>query len=100
MSWFPTMDLRWIERIGDGATLHLGLPVKTGDRIMVLQQRWEKRWGQDIGGEEWQDIPICDPGIAMAEHYAGMNTRIHRDCTADRLPLSQYCAVHVDGEQR
>jgi len=48
MSWFPTMDLRWIERIGNGP----------GYREKVLQQRWEKRWGQDIGGEEWRDIPI------------------------------------------
>jgi hypothetical protein len=62
MSWFPTMDLRWIERIGNGP----------GYRVKVLQQRWEKRWGQDIGGEEWRDIPIADPGLALAEHYAGM----------------------------
>jgi len=48
MSWFPTLDLRWIERIGNGP----------GYREKVLQQRWEQRWGQDIGGEEWRDIPI------------------------------------------
>ena len=44
------MDLRWIERIGNGP----------GYRVKVLQQRWEQRWGQDIGGEEWRDVPFVD----------------------------------------
>jgi len=62
MSWLPTMDLRWIERIGAGP----------GYRVTVLQQRWEQRWGQDVGGEEWRDIPMADPDTAMAEQYARM----------------------------
>lgn len=84
MSWFPTMDLRWIERVGNGP----------GYRVKMLQQRWEQRWGEETGVEEWRDIPLREVG-ALEAGIRG-TTCIHRDCIAERLPLSQYCAVHVD----